>query len=94
MTPERNLRIAVKKPWAAYALVAVSTLVFFTSNEASETGNNFNQRLLDFGAVSPVLVWKGEIWRLFTAIFLHGNFFHYDLSLVQLLFILIQKLFS
>ena len=32
--------------------------------------------LIDFGANVPFLIRKGELWRLFTANFLHLNFFH------------------
>lgn len=76
MIPQRNPRIAIQNVWATYLLVGLNTFMYFLSQSVDE---------LQAGAAIPLLIWKGEIWRLFSAIFIHGNFFHYAFNTFVLL---------
>jgi membrane associated rhomboid family serine protease len=85
MIQERDLRIDAQKKWATYVLVALNTFVFFASNIMSQSALSMNDALIDLGAISPAHVWKGEIWRFITAIFLHQSFIHFALNTFVLL---------
>jgi len=55
------------------AIVAMFVVEIFAGGRASPfvTG-----RLVDLGAMVPVLIADGQYWRLFTAMFLHANLIH------------------
>ncbi|MBL92445.1 MAG: hypothetical protein CMH56_11620 [Myxococcales bacterium] len=42
------------------------------------------QTLLEHGAASPIHIWHGDSWRIFTALFLHGGFLHLFFNLFVL----------
>lgn len=55
---------------------AIYLLLFLTFNGESLDFSIPVKVLIDFGANVPFLIRKGELWRVFTANFLHLNFFH------------------
>jgi membrane associated rhomboid family serine protease len=85
MIPQRDSQIIVSKSWAVYGLVVLSTLVFFASQFSASSEQDAGERLIELGALTPALLWKGEIWRLFSAIFVHSDFIHYALNTFVLL---------
>lgn len=61
------------QPWLTYALMAVNTLIFLAGFLIQE----LELELLLRGALMPMFVIiRGEIYRLFTAMFLHGSLGH------------------
>lgn len=76
MTPEEELS-QDNKCWATSFLIAICAIVYLYSVLHTN---------IEFISATPSLVWKGEIWRLFSAIFVHANLFHFALDV----FILMQ----
>jgi rhomboid protease GluP len=56
------------------AIIAVNVVVFVLAELAGDTKTNAT--LIRFGAVWRELVWRGEVWRLGTAMFLHIGVIH------------------
>jgi rhomboid protease GluP len=54
---------------ATLALMAVNVAVFALAERSGSTQST--DTLLRFGACWRELVWNGEVWRLFTSMFLH-----------------------
>ena len=66
------------------SLIGICLAVFFVSSFAPDTtivGSLFISEKLD-GQLSEVL--RGEIWRLFTPIFVHFSFFHLGINVACL----------
>jgi rhomboid protease GluP len=62
-------------PYVTYALLAAIWIVFLL--EYFARGGSFNNDvLLEFGAMQPVLIQKGEVWLLFTTMFVHVGWLH------------------
>jgi membrane associated rhomboid family serine protease len=59
-----------------FAIVAMFVIEIVTGGPGSMGGGPLNARLLDLGALQPLLVANGQFWRLFTAMFLHANLLH------------------
>lgn len=74
-----------RKPWTTWILSAlcVSTFLSMLSNFSVETASRV--AFIEFGAAAPLQIWSGEVWRLATAIFLHGNLLHLMLNIVVLM---------
>ncbi len=70
----RRKRIPLRdRPWLTYALVAVNGLIFL----AGYLSPRLEWELLLRGALAPEpVVFNGEVYRLFTAMFLHGSLAH------------------
>ena len=70
------------RPFGTWALIAVNIAVYVMMSEA---GVNWAladvDTLIEWGAADAVAIWAGEIWRLGTAMFVHGAFWHLALNL-------------
>ncbi len=62
-------------------VLVFANLAFFIWMQ-QETLPNLIVNVVDFGAVDPVRIWSGEIWRLVTALFLHGGLLHFVLNTI------------
>jgi len=69
-----------------YSIIAVNTIVYLFSTLLSGSIVDMHmQVLVDMGALyGPLTVLKGEWWRLFTAMFLHGGMTHILMNMVSL----------
>lgn len=64
-----------KKPIVTYALIFINVMVFI-SMYLFGSGSNDVLTLLNFGANYSLLVKAGEVWRLFTSMFVHIGVLH------------------
>jgi len=69
-----------------YSIIALNAVVYLFSALLSGSIADMNmQVLVDMGALyGPLTVLKGEWWRLFTAMFLHGGMTHILMNMVSL----------
>ncbi|WDF83585.1 rhomboid family intramembrane serine protease [Lacticaseibacillus pabuli] len=75
----RNLR---DQPIVTYALLVICVLVFLGEQLAG--GSQTSAVLVGFGARFAPLVYDGEWWRLFTAMFLHIGWMHLLMNMFTL----------
>ncbi len=76
-------------------LIAINVLVFLVTALLSVTqggglqgvGNIDGTVLFNFGAQVNPLIAQGQVWRIFTAMFLHFNLLHIGLNMLSLFFI-------
>jgi rhomboid protease GluP len=60
-----------------YILVAVNIAVYgFTSYLSGNAIEMSDQVLVQFGQYNPYVLYNGEVWRLFTGMFVHANIAH------------------
>ncbi len=73
-------RIGVRSVSATKVLLATIVGIFVLELAVMGSGamgaGGREVRLLDLGALQPFLIADGDVWRLFTAMFLHANLFH------------------
>ncbi len=75
--PGRPFRGGVSVTRALLAtIIAVFVLELAVGGVGSLLNEPSNRRLIDLGAMQPLLIATGEYWRLFTAMFLHANLLH------------------
>ena len=69
-----------------YTIIGINILVYMVSAFLSKNVIDMNmQTLVDMGALyGPLVVLKGEWWRLFTAMFLHGGMTHILMNMFSL----------
>ena len=69
-----------------YGIIAINVIVYIFSAMFSESVIDMDmQTLVDMGALyGPLVVLKGEWWRLFTAMFLHGGMTHILMNMFSL----------
>lgn len=69
-----------------YAIILLNVLFYFISTFYSRSFTEMNlQVLVELGALyGPLTVLKGEWWRLFTAMFLHGGMTHILMNMFSL----------
>lgn len=77
-----------KKPIVTYGLIAVNLLVFIGMTLSGGTQNAVN--LIAWGAKYNPLIIQGELWRLFTPMFIHIGLEHLALNLLTLYFLGVQ----
>lgn len=64
-------------PGTAAIIVACLAVYAYTALKADPTGS----QLLRLGATERSHIWRGEYWRLFTAMFQHGGLLHLGMNL-------------
>lgn len=67
-------------PWVTNTLVFIHLSVFIWMQR--ETLPSLSTDWLEYGAVEPVHVWSGEIWRCITAQFVHTGLLHFLLNTI------------
>jgi len=69
-----------------YSIIALNSIIYLFAALLSGSIIDMNMRVLvDMGALyGPLTVLKGEWWRLFTAMFLHGGMTHILMNMVSL----------
>ncbi len=72
---ERRSPMPLAKPVVTYVLLGIITLVFVA--EVALGGLTNMRILVPMGAQLNLLVWQGEYWRLFSAMFLHIGVTHF-----------------
>lgn len=77
-----------KKPIVTYGLIAVNLLVFIGMTLSGGSQNAVN--LIAWGAKYNPLIIQGELWRLFTPMFIHIGLEHLALNLLTLYFLGVQ----
>lgn len=70
-----------------YAIIAVCVLIYVVEVVLSQNFTISTDVLLTMGAQVNLLVAQGQVWRIFTAIFLHFDIFHIGLNMLSLFFI-------
>lgn len=67
----RYLPLPTRKPILTYVLLAIIVLVWLAGLVVGQ------ETLIELGAIyTPYILGRGEIWRLFTGMFLHGSLLH------------------
>ena len=74
----------IKKPVVTYALIAINVIVFLLMYILGN-GSNDVATLLKFGANYAPLVKLGEVWRVFTSMFIHIGILHLLCNMYSLL---------
>jgi rhomboid protease GluP len=72
--PTRRLPLRLTQPFFTFALLAINVLVFLAMTLAG--GSTDTEVLIRFGAKVNVLIAEGQVWRLFSAMFLHIGLMH------------------
>jgi membrane associated rhomboid family serine protease len=70
-----------------YLLIGINTLIYVIMAFMSHSITISLQTLVNMGAQVNVLVAQGQVWRIFTAMFLHFDIFHIGLNMLSLFFI-------
>lgn len=80
------MKTDIKRYTLTYTLIASSSIVYLFSALLSQNLIDMElQTLVDMGALyGPMTVLKGEWWRLFTAMFLHGGMTHLLMNMFSL----------
>lgn len=72
--PTRRLPLPLARPFFTFALLAINVVVFLAMTVAG--GSTDTEVLIRFGAKVNVLIAEGQVWRLFSAMFLHIGLTH------------------
>jgi membrane associated rhomboid family serine protease len=88
--PDRHVRqldafrmvVGGRQPVITYALIAVNVALFLLLY--TRGGPSSETALQTFGALSPQLIESGQVWRLFTALFLHASVPHILFNMTSL----------
>ena len=80
------MKADIKRYTLTYTLIALNAIVYLFSAFLSQSLIDMDmQTLVDMGALyGPLTVLKGEWWRLFTAMFLHGGMTHLLMNMFSL----------
>jgi membrane associated rhomboid family serine protease len=71
------------RPWATWAIVAGNLIVLLSmASSGISTSLIEADHLVAFGGLSAVKVWQGEIWRIATALFVHGAWWHFAFNMI------------
>lgn len=82
--------IRERRPIVTFTLVALDVLIYLLvlvrgGQSPGGFGTPTERALVDAGALVPALVQRGEVWRLFTEMFLHASVTHILFNMVSLL---------
>ncbi|HRP69297.1 MAG TPA: rhomboid family intramembrane serine protease, partial [Turneriella sp.] len=71
---------------ATFALIVANSIVFLiTLSQSARFSEPSLQTLISFGAnFAPLTIFHGEVWRLFTSMFLHGGWIHLLVNMYSL----------
>jgi len=85
-TQVRTVRTLTGQPTLTYVLIGINVVVFLGTilSGAGAIRGGGGSLLFDAGAVNGPDVARGEVWRIVTAGFLHGGFFHLFLNMFGL----------
>lgn len=81
-TEERSAAQVYRPAVVSFLLVVLNAIVFVAVTWDLDNSAEFLPALLDAGALERSRVWDGEVWRLVSATFLHGGWFHLAFNLV------------
>jgi len=86
---ERTLHETVdgmeSRPVVSWSVLGLNVLIYFAmAGQGVYTGEAGPHAILDWGAEYAPYVLKGQVWRMLTAMFLHGSFFHLFSNMVAL----------
>lgn len=70
-----------------YALIAINVIIYLIMAALSRNLNIDGNVLVNFGAQVNILVSQGQVWRIFTAMFLQSGIFQIGLDMLSLFFI-------
>jgi rhomboid protease GluP len=73
-----------KRPQHATRLLGAACILYFVLSQVWGS-QGLGETLLRMGGNSAPLVREGELWRLLSHAFLHGNFFHLAVNLIALI---------
>ena len=74
-----------KRPYVTYLLIGLNLLMF--ALEVREGGSQNLDTLSQLGALEPLLVQQGQLWRWVTANFLHYGIGHLSINMLGLFFL-------
>lgn len=63
-------------PYVVYSLMGLNILMFLITGFSGGMGDTSIQTLNRYGMLFAPEVWQGQVWRLLTAMFLHGGLMH------------------
>ncbi len=72
--PPAPRRVAAARPWLTYLLLGIIAAIYLLEELAG--GSTNPSVLIAFGATFGPLLFEGELWRLFTAMFVHIGLIH------------------
>src|ERR1700694_203660 len=74
--PANSIRLAVPahRVWVAWLLIAINVVVLVLME--MNGGSQRTSTLITFGAKVNSLINQGQVWRLFTSMFLHIGLIH------------------
>lgn len=80
-----SFKTSITKYPLTYALIAINIIIFFITAIVSNNVYNIDtMTLIKFGGRFNTLINQGEVWRLFTANFLHGGLSHIIFNIIAL----------
>ena len=83
MSTEQKKIIHSWIPYITYALVGINVIIFIF--EELSGGSENIQTAIDFGALyTPYVIFNGELYRLFTSMFLHFGVEHIGANMISL----------
>jgi rhomboid protease GluP len=74
-----------KRPQHATRVLGAVCILYYVLSQLWGASGSFGETLLRMGGNSAPLVTTGEVWRLLSYAFLHGNFFHLLVNMIALL---------
>lgn len=76
MLPIRDHNPSEKIPYVTYGLIAVNIVVFLTYWSDLQNPQVINRFFYDWAMIPRLVTQDGQVYSMFTAMFLHGGFMH------------------
>ena len=70
-----------------YALIVINTIIYIIMAVLSRSTDISLDVLINFGAQVNPYISQGQVWRIFTAMFLHVSILHIGLNMLSLFFV-------